>query len=400
MFATHLECPKCQSHHRYDQFAQLCPECGSPLLVRYDLAKIRNTVKKTDFASRRENLWRYRELLPLVDPAAAVTLGEVMTPLLHLNKLGDQLGFSQLYLKDEGMNPGGTFKSRGAAVGVSRAKELGVTKLAMPTNGNAGAAWSIYCAKAGIEAYIVMPVDAPAITRNECAIAGAKLYLVNGLISDAGKIVAAAVQKYGWMDASTLKEPYRIEGKKTMGLEIAEQFGWEVPDVILYPTGGGVGIIGIYKALLELRELGWIGDKLPRLVAVQAEGCAPIVEAWKQKKQASEFWENAATIAFGITVPKALGDFLVLEALYETEGCAIAVTDQAILDNQAQLAGQEGLFVCPEGAATLAAAKQLLESGWIQPDEKVVLLNTGSGLKYPDTVTVHAPVLQPGDAIE
>ncbi len=400
MFATHLECPKCQSHHRYDQLAQLCPECGSPLLVRYDLAKIRNIVKKADFANRRENLWRYRELLPLADPAAAVTLGEVMTPLLHLKKMGDQLGFSQLYLKDEGMNPGGTFKSRGAAVGVSRAKELGVTKLAMPTNGNAGAAWSIYCAKAGIEAYIVMPVDAPAITRNECAIAGAKLYLVNGLISDAGKIVAAAVQKYGWMDASTLKEPYRIEGKKTMGLEIAEQFGWEVPDVILYPTGGGVGIIGIYKALLELRELGWIGDKLPRLVAVQAEGCAPIVEAWKQKKQVSEFWENAATIAFGITVPKALGDFLVLEALYETAGCAIAVTDQAILDNQAQLAGQEGLFVCPEGAATLAAAKQLLESGWIQPDEKVVLLNTGSGLKYPDTVTVNAPVLQPGDAIK
>lgn len=399
MFATYLECPKCQSHHRYDQVAQLCPECGSPLLVRYDLAKIRDTVKKEDFASRRENLWRYRELLPLSDPAAAVTLGEVMTPLLHLKKLGDQLGFSQLYLKDEGMNPGGTFKSRGAAVGVSRAKELGVTKLAMPTNGNAGAAWSIYCAKAGIEAYIVMPVEAPAITRNECAIAGAKLYLVNGLISDAGKIVAAAVKKYGWMDASTLKEPYRIEGKKTMGLEIAEQFGWKVPDVILYPTGGGVGIIGIYKALLELRELGWIGDKLPRLVAVQAEGCAPIVEAWQQKKQTSEFWENAATIAFGITVPKALGDFLVLEALYETEGCAIAVTDQAILDNQALLAGQEGLFVCPEGAATLAAAKQLLAAGWIQSDDKVVLLNTGSGLKYPDTVTVNAPVLQAGGTI-
>jgi threonine synthase len=322
-----------------------------------------------------------------------------MTPLLHLKKLGEQLGFSQLYLKDEGMNPGGTFKSRGAAVGVSRARELGITKLAMPTNGNAGAAWAIYCAKAGIEAYIVMPVDAPAITRNECAITGAKLYLVNGLISDAGKIVAAAVKKYGWMDASTLKEPYRIEGKKTMGLEIAEQFGWEVPDVILYPTGGGVGIIGIYKALLELRELGWIGDKLPRLVAVQAEGCAPIVRAWEQKKPASEFWNNASTIAFGITVPKALGDFLVLEALYATDGCAIAVTDKDILDNQVKLASQEGLFICPEGAATLTAARQLLQSGWIKPDEKVVLLNTGSGLKYPDTVTVDAPVLQPGDEI-
>lgn len=400
MYATHLECPKCKSKQNVDQFAQLCPDCGSPLLVRYDLDKIRNTVKKEDFVQRRENLWRYRELLPLTDPEFAVSLGEVMTPLIHLKKLGDNSGFSNFYLKDEGMNPGGTFKSRGAAVGVSRAKELGVTKLAMPTNGNAGAAWSIYCAKAGIEAYIVMPVDAPAITRNECAIAGAKLYLVDGLISDAGKIVGKAVKKYNWMDASTLKEPYRIEGKKTMGLEIAEQFGWEVPDVILYPTGGGVGIIGIYKALLELRELGWIGEKLPRLVAVQAEGCAPIVKAWEQKKSASEFWNNASTIAFGITVPKALGDFLVLEALYKTDGCAISVTDQDILYNQAKLAEQEGLFVCPEGAATLAAARQLLKSGWIKSDEKVVLLNTGSGLKYPDTVTVHAPVLQPEDELK
>lgn len=399
MYMTSLECPKCGTHHNPHQFAQLCPECGAPLLVRYDLEKVKAAVRKEDLAGRQSNLWRYRELLPLAEPEQAVSLGEVMTPLIHVKKLGESLGLSQLYLKDEGMNPGGTFKSRGAAVGVSRARELGVKKLAMPTNGNAGAAWAIYCAKAGIEANIVMPVDAPAITRNECAIAGAKLYLVNGLISDAGKIVAGAVKKYGWMDASTLKEPYRIEGKKTMGLEIAEQLNWKVPDVILYPTGGGVGIIGIYKALLELRELGWIGDTLPRLVAVQATGCAPIVRAWEERQKESQFWQNASTVAFGITVPKALGDFLVLEALYTTNGCAVEVSDEEILSNQAELARQEGLFICPEGAATLAATKKLLADSWIKPHEQVVMLNTGSGLKYPDTVRVQVPTLNPGDEI-
>lgn len=399
MYMTSLECPKCGTQHNPHQLAQLCPECGSPLLVRYDLDKIKAAVKKEELAGRPASLWRYRELLPLAQPEQAVSLGEVMTPLVHVKKLGDSLGLSRLYLKDEGMNPGGTFKSRGAAVGVSRARELGVKKLAMPTNGNAGAAWAIYCAKAGIDAYIVMPVDAPSITRNECAIAGAKLSLVNGLISDAGKIVAGAVKKYGWMDASTLKEPYRIEGKKTMGLEIAEQLNWKVPDVILYPTGGGVGIIGIYKALRELRELGWIGDKLPRLVAVQAAGCAPIVKAWQEKKKDSEFWQNASTIAFGVTVPKALGDFLVLEAVYATNGCAIAVPDEAILASQAELARREGLFICPEGAATVAAVKQLAADGWIKADEQVVMLNTGSGLKYPDTVKVKVPALNPGDEI-
>lgn len=285
-------------------------------------------------------------------------------------------------------------------MGVTRAKELNVQSLAMPTNGNAGAAWAIYCAKAGITAQIVMPVSAPLITRNECAVAGAKLSLVNGLISDAGKIVGRAVKRYGWMDASTLKEPYRIEGKKTMGLEIAEQLDWQVPDVILYPTGGGVGIIGIYKALLELRELGWIGEKLPRLVAVQAAGCAPIVAAWQQKQKVSQFWAKASTVAFGITVPKALGDFLVLEAVYRTNGCAVAVSDEEILEQQGRLARSEGLFVCPEGAATVAAASRLREDGWIKPGESVVLLNTGSGIKYPDTIQVKVPILQPEDDIE
>lgn len=399
MYVTHLECPKCGLSHEHRQLTQLCTACGAPLLVKYDLDKVKADFNKQDLAGRPMNLWRYRELLPIEDIDNAVSLGEVMTPLVHLKRLGDKMGLSGLFLKDEGMNPGGTFKSRGAAVGVTRAKELGVKQLAMPTNGNAGAAWSIYCAQAGIEAYIVMPVDAPSITRNECAIAGAKLYLVNGLISDAGKIVGQAVSKHGWMDASTLKEPYRIEGKKTMGLEIAEQFGWEVPDVILYPTGGGVGIIGIYKALLELRELGWIGEKLPRLVAVQASGCAPIVKAWKENKQSSEFWNDSKTAAFGINVPKALGDFLVLEALYKTNGRAIEVSDEETLSSQAELARTEGMFICPEGAATLAAVKRLNASGWIKPDEKVVLLNTGSGLKYPDTVKVEVPTLQPGEEL-
>ena len=282
-------------------------------------------------------------------------------------------------------------------MGVSKAKELGTRVLAMPTNGNAGGAWATYCAQAGIKIVIVMPEEAPVINRKEIAITGASLFLVNGLISDAGKIVNRAVTEYGWFDASTLKEPYRIEGKKTMGLELAEQFGWEAPDVIVYPAGGGVGIIGIYKGLKELQEVGWIGNRMPRLVAVQATGCAPIVKAWEEKKKESIFWENAHTIAFGLTVPKALGDFLVLEAIYDTEGCAVAVEDDEIIQAQGMLAVHEGVFVCPEGAATLSAVIRLVRNGWIRPDEKVVLLNTGTGLKYPETVKIEPPVLQPGD---
>lgn len=398
MYIDHLACPKCKQQYPHNKFIQTCPACGAPLLVKYDLAAVGKKMRKSDLAGRVHNLWRYRELLPVADEANIVSLGEVITPLVPLKKLEAETGVVY-YLKDEGMNPGGTFKSRGAAVGVTRAKELGVKELAMPTNGNAGAAWAIYCAKAGIAAHIVMPVSAPLITRNECAIAGARLSLVDGLISDAGKIVGRAVQQNGWMDASTLKEPYRIEGKKTMGLEIAEQLQWELPDVILYPTGGGVGLIGIYKALNELKELGWISGTLPRLVAVQSTGCAPIVEAWRAQKRESVFWEHAQTVAFGITVPKALGDFLVLEALYNTNGCAVAVDDEIILANQARLAGTEGLFICPEGAATLAAAEQLRADGWIKPGERVVLLNTGSGIKYPDTVRLSPPVLQPDDSL-
>lgn len=399
-YLSHLYCPKNGERYDADQPQQLS-RAGAPLLAAYDLDRLRHDASRADFAGRDASLWRYHELLPVRDPQHVVTLGEGFTPLLPTPRIGQVLGLNDLWLKDEGIIPSGSFKARGAAVGISRARELGVTRLAMPTNGNAGAAWSLYAARAGLQATVVMPVDAPLITRNETALSGARLYLVDGLISDAGKQVAQAVAERGWYDASTLKEPYRIEGKKTMGLELAEQFGWQLPDVILYPTGGGVGLIGLHKAFRELRELSWIDPArpLPRLVAVQASGCAPIVRAWEQRASASEFWDNAHTVAFGINVPKALGDFLVLEALYETDGCAIAVEDDELLAAQRQVAELEGAFVCPEGAALYAAARRLRDSGWLKAHERVVILNTGAGIKYPDTVKVEVPVLQPGERL-
>ncbi len=397
-FLSHLECPRCHALYNADTLAHLCT-CGSPLLARYDLDAVQGHLSKVMLRAREPSLWRYHELLPVRSADHIVTLGEGMTPLLALQRLGPKLGMKHLFVKDEGILPTGSFKARGAAVGVSRAKELGITALTMPTNGNAGGAWAAYAARAGIDAVIVMPQAAPSIMRNECAISGAKLFLVNGLISDAGAIVSRAVKAYHWYDASTLKEPYRIEGKKTMGYEIAEQFQWDVPDVIVYPTGGGVGIIGIYKALRELQHIGWIGEHLPRLVAVQASGCDPIVQAWQDGKSESQFKEASNTIAFGINVPKAIGDFLVLDAVRNTGGCAISVSDDELLQAQTLLASNEGLFACPEGAATLAAAQKLREANWLKEDERVVLLNTGTGLKYPDTVHVTAPVLQPQDDI-
>jgi threonine synthase len=395
-FLDHLECPRCHATYNADAQFHLCA-CGSPVLARYDLDAVQHHLTKEMLISREPSLWRYHELLPVRSPEQVISLGEGMTPLLSAPRIGAKIGLKNLYVKDEGVIPTGSFKARGAAVGVSRARELGVKTLAMPTNGNAGGAWATYSARAGINAVIVMPEAAPSITRKECAITGAQLFLVNGLISDAGAIVGRAIKKNNWYDASTLKEPYRIEGKKTMGYEIAEQFQWDVPDVILYPTGGGVGIIGIYKALLELQQLGWIGERLPRLVAVQSTGCAPIVEAWKTGQDTSQFWEQSTTIAFGINVPKALGDFLVLEAVRATNGCAIAVSDNELLAAQSAIAIDEGLFICPEGAATLAAAQKLRAEGWITESERVVLLNTGTGLKYPETVEVNVPLLQPQD---
>ena len=368
-FVSHLYCPKCGKKYSVDEVNHLC-ECGSPLLVAYDLEAARNEINRDTFKNRTASLWRYKELLPIKDDNNIVTLGEGLTPLLQLKKAGQKSDIKNLYIKDEGIIPTGTFKARGAAVGVSKAKELGIDTITMPTNGNAGAAWSIYGAKAGIKSVIVMPEDAPSITRND------------------------------WYDASTLKEPYRIEGKKTMGLEIAEQLDWNLPDVIFYPTGGGVGIIGIYKALSELKELGLVSGPLPRLVAVQAEGCAPIVKAYNEKRADSEFFTNSQTIAFGINVPKALGDFLVLDALYKTNGIAKAVSDKAILEALKELASLEGNFVCPEGAAIYAAAKQLRQEGWIKADDKVVLLNTGAGIKYPDTLQIEVPYLEKESVID
>ncbi|MGW6197669.1 threonine synthase [Kribbella sp. NPDC055110] len=375
---SHLECPRCGATHDADQIIGLCP-CGSPLLARYDVPSL----SKADLAERSPDLWRYHELLPVRSPENVVTLGEGMTPLLPLPRYGAELGVDRLLMKDEGLIPTGTFKARGAAVGVSRAYEVGVRKIAMPTNGNAGSAWAAYAARAGMEALIAMPIAAPEICRREVIAVGARLQLIDGLIGDAAAYIR---EQPGYFDASTLKEPYRIEGKKTMGLEIAEQLGWQLPDVIVYPTGGGVGIIGIWKALNELRDLGWIEGPLPRLVAVQSTGCAPIVRAWEKGLPESEPWVNAQTVAFGITVPKALGDFLVLQAIAETGGCAVAVDDEDILAEQHRVAQLEGTFICPEGAANFAAIRELRESGWIRADDQVVALNTGAGLKYPETV--------------
>lgn len=399
-YLSHLYCPKTGERYPADRIQQLS-RVGAPLLVAYDLDALKRALKPGDLIGREASLWRYHELLPLLDEANRVSLGEGFTPLLRLPRMGAELGIDDLWMKDEGIIPTGSFKARGAAVGVSRAKELGVRALAMPTNGNAGAAWSLYAARAGIQATIVMPQDAPLITRNETAASEAHLFLVDGLISDAGRQVAQAVAEGGLYDASTLKEPYRIEGKKTMGLEIAEQFGWRLPEVILYPTGGGVGLIGVHKAFKELRELGWISadQPLPRLVAVQASGCAPIVRAWEARAAASEFWAASSTVAFGINVPKALGDFLVLEALYQTDGYAIAVDDADLLAEQRRVAQTEGAFICPEGAALFAAARRLREAGWIRAGERVVALNTGAGIKYPDTLSVEVPLLQPDDRL-
>jgi threonine synthase len=323
-------------------------------------------------------------------------MGEGMTPLLPLRRLGERLGVPRLLMKDEGLIPTGSFKARGAAVGVSRARELGIGRVAMPTNGNAGAAWSAYAARGGLRSLVVMPAGAPDITRRECAAAGAELYLVDGLIGDAGAIVAGAVADGDWFDVSTLKEPYRLEGKKTMGIEIFEQLGRRVPDVIVYPTGGGVGLIGIHKALHELRDLGWLDGPLPRLVAAQAAGCAPIVRAFERGERAAEAWPGAHTVAFGINVANPLGATLILDAIADTGGCALAVDDEELLAALAETARLEGAFVCPEGAAGVAAIRRLRESGWIGADDEVVLLNTGAGIKYPETVSADPPLLAPG----
>jgi threonine synthase len=379
-FVTHLECGMTGAEFKADELHQLSPE-GWPLLVRYDLKALGKSLSKDDLANRSADFWRYREFLPVRKAENIVSLGEVMTPLMPLSRCVPS--GATVLVKDEGRLPTGSFKARGLALAVSMAKELGVTRAAMPTNGNAGAALAAYASKAGIETYVFCPEDTPAVNMAEIALQGAKLYRVNGLINDCGKIVGEGKEAMGWFDVSTLKEPYRIEGKKTMGLELAEQLGWRVPDVIFYPTGGGTGLIGMWKAFAELEAIGWIGSKRPRMVAVQAEGCAPIVKAWEEGKRHAEPWVDAHTVASGIRVPAAIGDFLILDAVRQSDGFASAVSDADIEQARADAAGQDGVLLCPEGAATLAAYRAAVESGQVSSEDEVVLYNCGSGLKYP-----------------
>ncbi|TMF54712.1 MAG: threonine synthase [Chloroflexi bacterium] len=386
-FATHLECSRGGEDFQIDTLQQTCIIDGGPLLVRYDLERVHEAMQREMLARRPASLWRYRELLPFEDAERIVTLGEPLTPLLDARRIGDELDLPDLRVKDEGLLPTGTFKARGAAVGVTRALELGVSTIALPTAGNAGAAWAAYGARAGIRVVVVMPDTTPQTIVRETASYGAEVYLVPGSIADAGAVVKRACTERGWYDASTLKEPYRIEGKKTMGFELAEQLEWKLPDVIVYPTGGGVGLIGMWKGFAELREIGWIAhDDMPRFVAAQATGCAPIVRAFESGANESEPWPDPKTFAAGIRVPKALGDFLVLRALRESSGIALAVTDDEMRDMMRLVGTMEGMLVCPEGAAAIAAAAKLRRDGWIRDDESVVVFNTGSGLKYAESL--------------
>lgn len=373
-----LECSACSKTYDPGVEQHLCT-CGKPLLARYDLRRAAATLTLENLKSRPRTLWRYAEVLPDDPP---VTLGEGMTALLHSERLGASMGLKRLYIKDEGLNPTGSFKARGMTAAVTRAKRLGAKSLAAPTAGNAGGALAAYAAAAGLPAIVVMPADTPAANVMECQAFGAKVVKLNGLISDCGKYVAEHKDREGWYDVSTLKEPYRVEGKKTMGYELWEQFGGKLPDVILYPTGGGVGLIGICKAFDEMQEMGWISSERPRMVAVQAEGCAPIVKAWEAHQNSAQFFQNAVTIASGLRVPGPLGDLLILSMLRQTKGIALTVTDEEMLQSGRELASLEGIFAAPEGAATVIAARKLAASGWIKPDQTVVLFNTGTGYKY------------------
>jgi threonine synthase len=373
-----LQCSQCGKRASAATLQNLC-SCGKPLFARYDLPRAAASLKAERLASRPKTLWRYAEVLPGCSP---VTLGEGMTPILPVKRLGSRLGLQRLYVKDEALNPTGSFKARGMAVAVSQARHLGAQVLAAPTAGNAGGALAAYAAAAGLKAVIVMPVDTPQANQMECRAFGAKVIALQGLISDCGRYVAERKQAEGWFDVSTLKEPYRVEGKKTMAYELWEQFGEKLPDVILYPTGGGVGLIGMCKAFDEMQEMGWTGAERPRMVVVQAAGCAPIVRAWEQNRETAEPFQNAATVASGLRVPGPLGDFLILRMLRQTRGTALSVTDEELLAAGRELAETEGIYAAPEGAATVAAVRKLAASGWVKPDESIVLFNTGTGYKY------------------
>jgi len=386
---THLECSLCRKTYQAGNIYNLC-DCGGPLLVRYDLEKARKTWRRDQVSQGPDSMWRYAPMLP---PRAEsiVSLGEGMTPLVRTPRLGARVGAADLWVKDEGLNPTGSFKARGLSCAVSMAVELGIKKVAIPSAGNAASAMAAYAAAAGIESHIFMPQDVPQSNYIECKAFGSKVTLVDGLISDCAKIVNAGVKIEGWFDVSTLKEPYRIEGKKTMGYELAEQMGWKLPDAIFYPTGGGVGIIGMWKAFEEMEALGWIGSRRPKMIAVQVEGCQPVVRAFEKGEQRSQFWDNAHTVASGLRVPKPLGDFLILEAVRNSGGTAIAVSDQELIDAGIQLASDEGMFVAPEGAACVSALEKLLSSGFLKKSEKIVIYNTGAGLKYLEAYSTRFP---------
>jgi threonine synthase len=387
---SHLECSLCGRLFEAGQIHNLCG-CGGPLLVRYDLEMIRKSWQRDSLACSNPNLWRYRPVLPVRSPESIVSLGEGMTPVLRTKRLAKAVGAEQLWVKDEGLNPTGSFKARGMSCAVSMASEFGVRKIAIPSAGNAASAAAAYAAVAGMEAHIFMPRDVPQSNYIECKALGARVTLVQGLISDCGRMVAERKDQEGWFDMSTLKEPYRLEGKKTMGYEIAEQFGWELPDAIFYPTGGGVGLIGMWKAFEELEQLGWIGGKRPKMIAVQAEDCQPVVRAFERGDLQTEFWQGASTIASGLRVPKPLGDVLTLRALRASGGTAVAVADSEIIDAGIELASLEGIFAAPEGAACIPALRKLLANGFLSPDERIVIFNTGSGLKYLESYSTRYP---------
>jgi threonine synthase len=386
-FVDHLECALCHTRHDPSQIQGLCTKCQRPLWVIYNLSAVRSGVERAALRNRPATLWRYHELLPVCDPAKIVSLGETMTPLLETRRLAAHFGLSNLWVKDESRLPTGSFKARGMALAISKANEFGVRRVACPTAGNAGGAMAAYAARAGIEAFVFMPDDTPSINQKECFLAGAKTFLVNGLITDCGRIVGEGKTRKGWFDVSTLKEPYRIEGKKTMGLELAEQFEWELPDVILYPTGGGTGLIGMWKAFRELEALGWlISPRKPRMISCQSDGCAPIAMAFAQGERFAKKFENAATIASGIRVPAAVGDFMILDAVQESGGVALATPEADIPKWMKLASATEGIALCPETAVCFGALERLLREGTITSQQRVVIFNTGAAQKYPEAV--------------
>jgi threonine synthase len=395
---THLECTACGRRESADHLHGVCPACGKVLYARYDLDAVRAALPREALRDREPTLWRYRELLPVRDERAILTLGEGMTPLLPVPRLGAALGCTSLLVKEEGLNPTGSFKARGQAVAVSRAVELGARALAIPSAGNAGGAMAAYAARAGVPAYVFMPRDVPTANVIECLLFGAHLHLVAGLISDCGALVRQGAAARGWFDLSTLREPYRQEGKKTMGYELAEQLGWTLPNAILYPTGGGTGIVGMWKAFDEMERLGWIDGRRPRMISVQAAGCAPIVRAFERGERHAELWSDAATAASGLRVPAAIGDYLILDAVRASGGTALTVDDATMIADMQVLAREEGISAAPEGAATLAAARVLLARGFLRRDERIVLFNTGAAWKYAELLPrPDLPVLDPAD---